>query len=87
MEFNLNCTFLVLILICVQRNFVKSQSNELKIGFTEFERVKNDLFSSVGDFQRNTSDSSHDKCISDLGLVGNGLSNNEQWAINCKFRL
>lgn len=78
--------FLILILtlisICVECSIDKLQERKVSI---DFERVKNYLYLNCDEYRDRVSGSDRDKCVADLELVGNGLSNNEQWAIKSKF--
>lgn len=77
---------LISILFCVQYDFVESLKLNYNDHSKEFERVKSYLFLNSSDFRGNVSDQTvHDKCISDLGFIGNGLLNKEYWAIKSKF--
>lgn len=79
------CLFLILILNCVECYLPNSETNILNIDFSEFERMKNALFLYSNEFRGNNSVVSHEKCMSDLELIGKGLLDNDEWAIKRKL--
>lgn len=91
MDFNCSvffkCLILILAVVFVHCNFDNVQESRLSNDFIAFERMKNDLFSSIDEYRESFPDSGHDKCLSDLELVGIGLSNDEQWATKSKLKL
>lgn len=79
------CLFLILISVCVECYLPNSKANILNVDFSDFERMKNVIFLYSHHFRGNTSDVGHEKCISDLQLIGKGLLNSEEWAVKRKI--
>lgn len=77
------CLFLILISFCVQCSF--AEESKYNVYFSEFERLKNNLFSKSGQLLGKNSDLGQEKCLSDLTSIGEALLNKKKWAIKSKL--
>lgn len=82
--------FVVSLLICINFQHVKLESNRTGLNSIDFNQIKHDLFLKSEFRMLNPNDFLNSKtlpCLKEISDIKKGLESYEQWAIKCKAHL